>query len=84
MKRTARLLFSLSGTGFIASVGLWFLVLSLESAQGHPVHGPLEPRLPMRVLAATVLLSMGLAALAALLALVGWFRHRVHPRSRHA
>lgn len=85
MKRTARFLFHVSGTGFLLSVALWFVILYLQSVRGYdPLRAPLEPRIPIRILAGTVLGSTAASVLGGLLGFLGWLRHRIRLRSRHA
>jgi hypothetical protein len=86
MKRAARFLFHISGTGFLFAVGLWFLILYVQTVRGYsPLRASLEPRLPIRVLAVTVLLSTAMAASGTFLMVLDWLLHHTHhPHSRHA
>jgi hypothetical protein len=77
MKRTANLLFHLSGTGFLLAVALWGYILHLQKSPGPGSHyNPLEPALPIRILAITVALATGLSVVATLLSYVSWARSR--------
>lgn len=73
MKRTASILFHLSGTGFLIAVALWSYILHVQKSVGPGSHyNPLEPALPIRILATTVALATGLSVVATLLSYIRW------------
>ena len=77
MKRITTFLFHLSGTGFLAAVCLWGYILHVQKAAGPGSHyNPLEPALPIRVLAATVAAATGLSITATLLSYGRWAHGR--------
>lgn len=86
MKRAARFLYHISGTGFLFAIGLWFLILYVQTVKGYsPMRAAMEPRLPIRVMAVTVLLSTAMAVSGTFLIALDWLLHHPHhPRSRHA
>jgi hypothetical protein len=82
MKRTANILFHVSGTGFVLAVALWGYILHVQKSVGPgSQYNPLEPALLIRILATSVVLATGLSVVATLLSYLSWARRRFLQRT---
>jgi hypothetical protein len=77
MKRISNILFHLSGTGFLVAVALWGYILHAQKSIGYGSrYNPLEPALPIRILAISVATATVLSIAATLLSYGSWARSR--------